>query len=257
MVEKFLLDLFRRSQKQKIAVLIDGDYTSPKILSALPTLMEKLREFGDIKIAEVVYDSKISDDQYKALMQVGFTQNIVAGNLDLHFLFQCYDIALSDNTIEMIVVGTNRTNLIPLFTELRKEVTTYALLESHQSKSFEECFDGVIMVDSLDDFTFSTTEISEVSSLMNTNGNGESAHEEIANEEVILDANIGPMSDTMEEQTTLIEELKQKESEVEEVKDEVVEDKTSIHSEIVKKPATKKRTKKATKSTSKKSKKKK
>lgn len=254
MVEKFLLDLFRRSQKQKVAVLIDGEFTSPKILSALPTLMEKLREFGDIKIAEVLYDTKISDDQYKALMQVGFTQNIVAGNLDLHFLFQCYDIALSDNTIEMIVVGTNRENLIPLFTELRKEVTTYALLENHQSKSFEESFDGVIMVDTLEDFTFSTTDISEVTSLINTNGNGETTHDEIANEEVFSDANIGPMSDSMEEQTTLIEELKQKESEIEEEKEE----ETSTPKESVKKTTTKKKkTKKTTKSTTRKPKKKK
>ncbi|MHA2277664.1 MAG: hypothetical protein ACXAC2_17930 [Candidatus Kariarchaeaceae archaeon] len=191
MVEKFLVDLFRRTQKQKIAIVVDGSIVSQTVIEVLPSLVEKLREIGDIKVAEVISDSKIPDKDYEYLTQAGFTNKVVASNLELNLLSQTYDMILSDKSIDTLVLGTENDNLIPLVTELRKNVTIFALTGKPISKAFEESFDGIIDATNIDDFQFTTSDLSEIESIIGTG-----------------DANISPMSDDLEEQSDLDEELK-------------------------------------------------
>jgi uncharacterized protein (TIGR00288 family) len=185
------VDLFRRTQKQKIAIVVDGSIVSQTVIEVLPSLVEKLREIGDIKVAEVISDSKIPDKDYEYLTQAGFTNKVVASNLELNLLSQTYDMILSDKSIDTLVLGTENDNLIPLVTELRKNVTIFALTGKPISKAFEESFDGIIDATNIDDFQFTTSDLSEIESIIGTG-----------------DANISPMSDDLEEQSDLDEELK-------------------------------------------------
>ncbi|MFV2015660.1 MAG: hypothetical protein ACC656_09550 [Candidatus Heimdallarchaeota archaeon] len=208
MVEKFLVDLFRRTQTQKIAIIVDGRIVSESFIEALPSLMEKLREIGDIKIAEVIYEAKIPDKDYEILNQAGFTHKVVASNLDLNLLSQTYDMILSDKSIDTLVLGTENKNLIPLVTELRKNVTIFALISKSVSKAFEESFDGIIETSKIDEFHFTTSDLSEVESIIGINGDFISTETSSRWASKDNDANIGPISDDLEEQLDLEEELK-------------------------------------------------
>ncbi|MHA2099484.1 MAG: hypothetical protein ACW99A_12465 [Candidatus Kariarchaeaceae archaeon] len=208
MVEKFLVDLFRRTQKQKIAIVVDGSIVSQTVIEVLPSLVEKLREIGDIKVAEVISDSKIPDKDYEYLTQAGFTNKVVASNLELNLLSQTYDMILSDKSIDTLVLGTENDNLIPLVTELRKNVTIFALTGKPISKAFEESFDGIIDATNIDDFQFTTSDLSEIESIIGTNGDLLSSDPTTSWDSSEGDANISPMSDDLEEQSDLDEELK-------------------------------------------------
>lgn len=208
MVEKFLVDLFRRTQKQKVAIIVDGGIVSEKFIESLPGLVEKLREIGDIKVAEVIYEAKIPDKDYEYLTQAGFTHRVFASNLNLNLLSQTYDLILSDKSIDTLVLGTENENLIPLVTELRKSVTIFALISKPISKAFEESFDGIIEIFKVDEFQFTTSDLSEVESIIGTNGDFLPTESSIGWTSVDNDANIGPVSDNLEEQSDLEEELK-------------------------------------------------
>lgn len=209
MVEKRLLDLFRRSQKQKIAIMIDGGIiSSDNMYASLPNLIEKLREIGDIKVAEVIYEVKIPEKDYEYLTQSGFNYKVVPGNLDLNLLSDTYDLILSDNSIDTLVFGTTNDSLIPLVTELRKKVTIFALTNKEVSKGFEEAFDGIIDISKVDEFTFTTTDLSELDSIIGVQGEMMSTDVSIDWGSVNKDANIGPVSEDLDEQAELVEELK-------------------------------------------------
>ncbi|MCE7735825.1 MAG: hypothetical protein GPJ54_13170 [Candidatus Heimdallarchaeota archaeon] len=255
MVEKFLVELFRRTQKQKIAIIVDGRIVSDSLIVSLPNLVEKLREIGDIKIAEVIYETKIPEKDYEFLTQIGFTNKVVPSNLDLNLLSQTYDLILSDDSIDTLVLGTDNDNLLPLVTELRKNVTIFALTSKVVSKAFEESFDGIIEISKIDDFHFTTSDISEVESIIGTNGDyltSESSSRWVAGED---DANISPISDDLEEQSDLEEELKIQDHSKNGMKSHTTKIKKPIEKEkdaITKKKASPKTTKKTAKKITKK-----
>lgn len=187
---------------------MDGRIVSESFIESLPTLVEKLREIGDIKVAEVIYETKIPEKDYEFLTQVGFTNKVVPSNLDLNLLSQTYDLILSDKSIDTLVLGIDNESLLPLVTELRKNVTIFALTSKPVSKAFEESFDGIIETSKIDDFHFTTSDLSEVDSIIGTNGDFLSPAFSTRWVAVEADANIGPISDDLEEQLDLEEELK-------------------------------------------------
>jgi uncharacterized protein (TIGR00288 family) len=200
MVEKFLADLFRVRRKQKIAIIIDGAVVSSKVLESLSVLVEKLREIGEIKIAQVISDVKSSEKDHTHLQESGFTEIVVPGNLELNLLLDIYDLVLSDKSIDIVVLGTHRRSLLPLYTELRKQVTILAFVcEEKMSKSFEESFDAIIHLDTIEEFTFQSSDFSEFENIV-TGTNGGSGELLIGND-IVDDANIGIMSEDLIEKT--------------------------------------------------------
>ncbi|MCH8906284.1 MAG: hypothetical protein IH840_04265 [Candidatus Heimdallarchaeota archaeon] len=208
MVEKFLVDLFRRVQKRKIGIIIDGNVVDQKLIAELPKLTERLRELGDIKIAEVIYETKLSNTEYENVIESGFTNKIVAGNLELNLLLDTYDMVLSDNSVDIIVICTQRDSLIPLFTELRKSVTTFALVKDRNrvSKAFLESFDGLIDLDKIDEFTLNEPDLSEIESII-SQSNGQDDAEDYLLTDAGIDANIGIVSEDLEEQSYVFEDI--------------------------------------------------
>lgn len=208
MVEKFLVDLFRRVQKRKIGIIIDGNVVDQKLIAELPKLTERLRELGDIKIAEVIYETKLSNTEYQNLIEFGFTNKIVAGNLELNLLLDTYDMVLSDNSVDIIVICTQRDSLIPLFTELRKSVTTFALVKDRNrvSKAFLESFDGLIDLDKIEEFTLNEPNLSEIESII-SQSNGQDDAEDYLLTDAEIDANIGIVSEDLEEQSYVFEDV--------------------------------------------------
>lgn len=178
---------------------------------SLPNLIEKLREIGDIKVADVIYEVKIPEKDYEYLTQSGFNYKVVPGNLVLNLLSDTYDLILSDDSIDTLVFGTTNDNLIPLVTELRKKVTIFALINKQISKAFEEAFDGIIDIAKVDEFIFTTTDLSEIDSIIGTQGDLISHDPSQEWGSINNDANIGPVSEDLEEQVELVEELKLKE----------------------------------------------
>ena len=209
MVEKFLSDLFRVRRKQKVAVIIDGGIVSQKLLITLSSLIDKIREIGEIKIAEVISEVKISEQDYKYLSQAGFTDRVVPGNLELNLLLETYDMVLTDKSIDIVVLGTHRSSLIPLYTELRKQVTIFAFVtDSHLPKEFIECFDGIIKLDGIDEFYFNASDFSEFESISSVS-NGVVSDYVGEVEDTENDANIGIISDDLIEQSDLDESKKE------------------------------------------------
>ncbi len=209
MVEKFLSDLFRVRRKQKVAVIIDGGIVSQKLLITLSSLIDKIREIGEIKIAEVISEVKISEQDYKYLSQAGFTDRVVPGNLELNLLLETYDMVLTDKSIDIVVLGTHRSSLIPLYTELRKQVTIFAFVtDNHLPKEFIECFDGIIKLDGIDEFYFNASDFSEFESISSVS-NGVVSDYVGEVEDTENDANIGIISDDLIEQSDLDESKKE------------------------------------------------
>jgi uncharacterized protein (TIGR00288 family) len=215
---------------------VDGSIVSQSFIKVLPSLVEKLREIGDIKVAEVISDSKMADKDYQYLTQAGFTNKVVASNLELNLLSETYDMILSDKSIDTLVLGTENDNLIPLVTELRKNVTIFALTGKPISKAFEESFDGIIEANNIDDFQFTTSDLSEIESIIGTNGDLMSSDPTTSWVASEGDANISPMSDDLEEQSDLDEELKIQENQK---KEEKSKEKTSKQDKDEEKPDTK------------------
>jgi hypothetical protein len=231
--------------------VIDGEMVSEKLLNSLSTLVERLREVGEIKIAQVISEVKISEEDYSHLLSSGFTEKVFPGNLKLNLLLETYDLVLTDKSIDIVVLGTHRTSLIPLFTEIRKQATIYAIVaDDSLSKSFEECFDGIINLDKIDEFNFQASDFSEFEALTGTNGSLLDYSTITENE--VDDANIGITSEDLNEQVDLEKELKDVEIngiiEVDEISEvEIIEpEDVEIEAQLVEKTKVKSKRKKKT-----------
>lgn len=161
MVEKFLVDLFQRVKKNKIAIIISGNEVNDNLLNLLPKLRAKLKNVGELKFASVIYEGNLPESHFNYLQEAGFSHRIVPSNLTLNYLIDVYDLFLKED-FDMIILGTNDVDLIPLITEIRKKCTIYGLVrENSVSKAIAESFDGLIKIESLDDFTFEEESIPE------------------------------------------------------------------------------------------------
>jgi len=163
----------------------------------LPELREKLKEAGEIKFAYVFHDTALSDKQFQQLTEIGFQSKQIPNNLDLHYLLDVYDLALSKQA-DLFILGTTREDLIPLFIEMRKNYRVYALINQEVSKAFVESVDTIINHDKIEEFSLLSTHITEVENYLNyQNGNGE-IHE-LGDIQHMDDTNIGITSDDLDE----------------------------------------------------------
>ena len=119
--------------------------------------------------------------------------------------------------VDFIVLGTHREELIPLFTEIRKSATVFALIDdvSSVSKAFEESFDGIIEVSKIEEFSFNSTQFSELDQIIQqANGQTHSNPDPLVSDytgtpdEVVDDSNIGTFSEDYIEDDSMIEDMK-------------------------------------------------
>jgi len=225
MVENFLVEIYRKLRSKQVAIIIDGENLDSTILTKLSTLREKINELGEIRVAEVIFENKIAKRDFEYLRESGFTDMVVPGNIELSYLLETYDLVLEEK-VDFLVLGTHREELIPLFTECRKTVTVFGLIDNFDSvsKAFIESFDGIIEVDKIDEFVFNATQFSEFDQLIqqaSSDTNGSSLMDHSSNisdytgsvESVVDETNIGTFSEDIIEDEHLIEEMKKEEKE--------------------------------------------
>lgn len=168
MVENFLQDLFSRFQKSRIAIIIRGDIIDQNMIGSLNVLRKKLKELGDIKISECMYENSLPEGHIDKLRASGFGNKIVPGNLDLNYMLYVYDLVLS-NKADIFVLGTQDESLIPLYTEIRSTSTVFAFVKnSNLSSAFKESFDQIIFLDKIDEFNFNITDYNEMANILNS-----------------------------------------------------------------------------------------
>lgn len=207
-MENFLQEIYRRLRSNQVGIFIDGEDLPKSILSALPTLRERLKEIGEIRFAQVMYQSNIDENEFKVLRQTGFSDKIFPGNLELSLILEAYDVVL-DKKIDFIIIGSTSDEMISLFTELRKTVTVFAFVDDIKrvSKAFQESVDGIITQDTVADFVFNSKSLYEfdqfISSTNGDTGTDSPDHDQYVGDE----ANIGTFSEEIVEDD-LIEEMK-------------------------------------------------
>ncbi|MHA2502969.1 MAG: hypothetical protein ACXAE3_08870 [Candidatus Kariarchaeaceae archaeon] len=215
-VENFLTEIYGRLRQKQVAIMIDGQSLSQGYLGYLPVLRDKVKELGEIKVAEVFYENTVPKKDFDSLRQAGFSDVVIPGNIELVFLLDAYELIL-DEKVDFIILGTHREELIPLFTEIRKSATVFGLVDklSDVSKAFEESFDGIIEVENIESFSFSSTSFSEFDQIMQqANGHAEQVSDKLMSdytgtpEEVVDDANIGTFSEDYLEDDDMIKGIK-------------------------------------------------
>ena len=170
MIENILADLYRRIRRKRVAILFSGDIISKNILKSLPRLRDKIREeVGDLKIAEVINNHTLSSENFEDIVQSGFTSRIIPTHLELGFLLEVYDIVLT-NKADLLILGTNSKSLIPLFQEIKKDISLFIITEDKNiDRALSESFDGVIQLDNLENYTFDDVSIPELAPLLEEN----------------------------------------------------------------------------------------
>lgn len=191
MVEKFLVDLFQRVKKNEIAIILSGDFVDRQVLEFLPKLRSKLKDVGDVKVATVIYADSLPKDHFEPLQNSGFSHKIVHSYEDLYYLIEVYHLYLKGE-FDMIILGTNSEQLLPLFTEIRQKATVYGLTNNNVPVSIEESLDGMIHIENIDDFEFETQVLPEFAL---ENGSNLGSSQEI---NTIDTTNIGTTSSRME-----------------------------------------------------------
>ncbi|MCY3410876.1 MAG: hypothetical protein INQ03_04480 [Candidatus Heimdallarchaeota archaeon] len=191
MVEKFLVDLFQRIKKHKIAVLLSGDVVDDQVIEFLSTLRLKLKDIGDLKYARILYEDTIPEMHLDALRAAGFSHKIVPSFLELNFLIDVYDIYLVDD-IDLFILGTNSESLIPMFTEIRQKGSVYWLQTGRECESIVGSCDGVISLSNIDEFIENQRDFNKYSI------DGSSGEIEASFKQEIDLANIGPTSEKID-----------------------------------------------------------
>ncbi len=153
-----------------MAILFSGDIISKNVLEALPKLQDKIREeVGDLKIAEIINNQTLSSANFEDIVHSGFTSKIIPTHLELGFLLEVYDIVLT-NKADLLILGTESKSLIPLFQEIKKDISLYIITEDKNiNRALSESFDGVIQLDKLEEFTFDNVSIQELAPLLDEN----------------------------------------------------------------------------------------
>lgn len=203
-IENFLLELFRRVRNNQVAIIIDGENFSKDFISQLSNLRDKVKEIGQIRVAQVIYQNKLPDGHYDELLHAGFSEIIVPGNVELAFLLEVYDLVL-ENKIDFFVLGTHRDELIPLFSEIRKKHPVFSLIESYDivSKAYIENLDGIIELDNIQEFNFKEHSFAELEQIdqyiqpMSRNGIYTNSASSNGTEEKTDIINIGPVSEEL------------------------------------------------------------
>lgn len=170
MIENILADLYRRIRRKRVAILFSGEIVSKNVLKSLPSLRDKIKEeVGDLKIAEIISNHTLPPDNFEDIIQSGFTSRIIPTHLELGFLLEVYDIVLT-NKADLLILGTKSKALIPLFQEIRKDISLYIITENKNiDRALSESFDGVIQLDNLENFTFDDVSIPELAPLLEEN----------------------------------------------------------------------------------------
>ena len=224
MVEKFLAEVYQKVRNNRVAIFIDGESLSNEFVEILPILRDKVKELGEIRLAEVYYVNSVPKRDFELLRQAGFTDTIVPANIELSFLLEVYDNVLEEKA-DFLILGTQRDELIPLFAEIRKSVTVFALVDnkSKVSQAFLEAFDGIIEVNKIDEFVFNELQFSEIDQLIQqsviSESNGQAESENNGTSELISDytgpytnvvdeSNIGTFSEDALEDEEMLEEMK-------------------------------------------------
>lgn len=155
MIENILADIYRRIRRKRVAILISGDIITDTILNSLPILRDKIKEeVGDLKIAEIINDHTLTSEYFDNIVQSGFTSRIIPTHLELGFLLEVYDIVLT-NKADLLILGTKSRSLIPLFQEIKKDISLFIVTENQKiNQALSESFDGVIQLDDLENFRF-------------------------------------------------------------------------------------------------------
>ena len=153
MIENILADIYRRIRRKRVAILISGDIITDTILNSLPILRDKIKEdVGDLKIAEIINDQTLTSEYFDNIVQSGFTSWIIPTHLELGFLLEVYDIVLT-NKADLLILGTKSRSLIPLFQEIKKDISLFIVTENKKiNQALSESFDGVIQLDDLENF---------------------------------------------------------------------------------------------------------
>jgi hypothetical protein len=155
LIENILADIYRRIRRKRVAILISGDIITDTILNSLPILRDKIKEeVGDLKIAEIINDHTLTSEYFDNIVQSGFTSRIIPTHLELGFLLEVYDIVLT-NKADLLILGTKSRSLIPLFQEIKKDISLFIVTENQKiNQALSESFDGVIQLDDLENFRF-------------------------------------------------------------------------------------------------------
>ena len=167
MIENILADLYRRIRRKRVAILFSGDIITKNILKSLPSLRDKIKEeVGDLKIAEIINNQTLSSTNFEDIVQSGFTSRIIPTHLELGFLLEVYDIVLT-NRADLLILGTESRALIPLFQEIKKDISLFIITEDQNiNRALSESFDGVIQLDNLNEFKFDNVSIQELAPLL-------------------------------------------------------------------------------------------
>lgn len=167
MIENILADLYRRIRRKRVAILFSGDIITKNILKSLPSLRDKIKEeVGDLKIAEIINNQTLSTTNFEDIVHSGFTSRIIPTHLELGFLLEVYDIVLT-NKADLLILGTESKSLIPLFQEIKKEISLFIITEDQNiNRALSESFDGVIQLDNLNEFKFDNVSIQELAPLL-------------------------------------------------------------------------------------------
>ncbi len=167
MIENILADLYRRIRRKRVAILFSGDIITKNILKSLPSLRDKIKEeVGDLKIAEIINNQTLSTTNFEDIVHSGFTSRIIPTHLELGFLLEVYDIVLT-NRADLLILGTESRALIPLFQEIKKDISLFIITEDQNiNRALSESFDGVIQLDNLNEFKFDNVSIQELAPLL-------------------------------------------------------------------------------------------
>ena len=184
MVERLLSQIkdLISDRANNIAIFIMGASVNDNLLDAIPILKQKIKDVGELKISTVLFEGDLPQKYLQKLQNIGFSHKIIPTYEELHFLIDVYDHCLNENP-EIIILGTTSKTLLPLYTEIRRKSTVYALVpDGDLEKAFESSFDGIIRINDINSFSFGEDSYSEFSvEKLNYIGNEVSESADLAN----------------------------------------------------------------------------
>ena len=173
MVEQFLSEMYRRLRPTKVGIVLSGTVLSKEVLNSLPKLRKRIKDqVGEIRIAEIIHEKSLPPQEYEILLENGFSSKIIPVHLELGYLLEVYDLVLQ-NQVDLLILGSTSSNLLPLFNEIRKKVSLFLLSERKElPKGLVEAFDQVIYIDEIEDYEFEGIEksIENLETIIEDNG---------------------------------------------------------------------------------------